>query len=224
MKKYYFTIASTLFLFFGIISCSNEETKTQNQVASRPTVPILNGEVQIGTQIWMTKNLNVTRYRNGDPIPQITNQSQWNNTGIGAWCYYENNSANGIVYGKLYNGHAVNDPRGLSPEGYHIPSDAEWTILTNFLGGQTAGGKMKTTTRWDSPNSGATNSSGFTGLPGGIRTNPGSYGMGTIGIWWSMAVPGSYFAYTRALYYDNMNIGRFDYHIYNGMSVRCVKN
>lgn len=83
---------------------------------------------------------------------------------------------------------------------------------------------MKTTTKWDSPNSGATNSSGFTGLPGGIRTNPGSYGMGTQGIWWSMAVPGSYFAYTRALYYDNMNIGRFDYHIYNGMSVRCVKN
>ncbi|MBL0014028.1 MAG: fibrobacter succinogenes major paralogous domain-containing protein [Flavobacterium sp.] len=144
MKKYYYIIL--LILFFGLLSCSNEETKTQNQVAARPTVPIQNGEVQIGTQIWMTKNLNVSRYRNGDPIPQVANSAQWANLNTGAWCYYANSTANGPIYGKLYNWYAVNDSRGLAPEGWHIPSDAEWTTLVSFLGfPDVAGGKMKTT-------------------------------------------------------------------------------
>ena len=84
MKKYYFTIASIFVIAIGITSCSNEETETQNQVAARPTVPIQNGEVQIGTQVWMTKNLNVSRYRNGDPIPQVSNPLQWASLTTGA--------------------------------------------------------------------------------------------------------------------------------------------
>ena len=186
MKKYYLNIALTLFLAIALASCSNEETKTQNQVVSRPIVPILDNEVQIGNQIWMTKNLNVSRYRNGDPIPQVTDPIQWNNLTTGAWCYYANNTANGKIYGKLYNWYAVNDPRGLAPIGWHVPSDTEWTILTSSLGGQfVAGGKMKSTTLWNSPNAAATNSSGFFGLPGGYCYQGFSFPSGNTGHWWS---------------------------------------
>ncbi len=153
MKKYYFTIASIL--YFALLSCSNEETKTQTQVALRPTVPILDRTVSdidgniykivtIGNQTWTKSNLNVSRYRNGDPIPQVQDPSQWANLTTGAWCYYNNDPANGLIYGKLYNWYAVNDPRGIAPIDWHVPSDAEWTILTDFLGGiNVAGGKMK---------------------------------------------------------------------------------
>lgn len=143
--------------------------------------------VTIGTQCWMQANLNVSKYRNGDPIPQVQDPTAWAALTTGAWCYYENNTANGTVYGKLYNWYAVNDPRGLAPVGYHVPSDGEWTTLTTFLGGQSvAGGKMKSTTLWDSPNTGATNSSGFTGLPGGWRFYFGVFlEIGGVGLWWS---------------------------------------
>jgi len=107
MRKYYFTIASILVLAIGITSCSNEENKTQNQVAARPSVPILDTEVRIGNQIWMARNLNVSRYRNGDPIPQVTDPTQWTNLTTGAWCYLNNDPANGRIYGKLYNWYAV---------------------------------------------------------------------------------------------------------------------
>ncbi len=187
MKKYCYIIASILVLVIGISSCSSEETKKQNQETARPEVPLQNGEVRIGNQIWMTKNLNVARYRNGDPIPQVTNPKQWANLTTGAWCYYQNNSANGIVYGKLYNWYAVNDPRGLAPQGYHLPSEAEWTVLTDFLGGIfIAGGHLKATTLWSSPNVGATNNSFFTALPGGCRNSDGTFFyLGGVGFWWS---------------------------------------
>jgi uncharacterized protein (TIGR02145 family) len=145
--------------------------------------------VTICNQIWTKTNLNVSKYRNGDLIPQVTDQTAWAALTTGAWCYYSNNTANGPVYGKLYNWYAVVDPRGLAPTGYHIPSDAEWTILTTCLGGEiSAGPKMKETgtAHWISPNSGATNSSGFTGLPGGYRYESGQFGNLTFtGEWWS---------------------------------------
>jgi uncharacterized protein (TIGR02145 family) len=124
--------------------------------------------ISIGTQIWTQSNLNVSRYRNGDIIPQVTNYTQWENLTTGAWCYYANNTANGVVYGKLYNWYAVSDPRGLAPQGWHVPSDAEWRTLTTYLGEDSAGGKMKSITLWGSFNTGATSSSGFSGFPGGI--------------------------------------------------------
>jgi uncharacterized protein (TIGR02145 family) len=122
----------------------------------------------------MLYNLDVTTYRNGDPIPEITDQTQWNNLTTGAWCYYQNNTANGAIYGKLYNWYAVNDPRGLAPVGYHVPSLAEYIILRDYLGGSSvAGGPLKETgtTHWQTPNTGATNSSGFTLLGSGTRTS-----------------------------------------------------
>ena len=124
-------------------------------------------------QTWMLKNLDVDRYRNGDPIPKVTDPSIWTSLTTGAYCYYNNDSATyAATYGKLYNWYAVHDPRGLAPEGWHIPSDAEWATLETCLGGSSvAGGKMKETgtTHWTAPNTDATNSSGFAGLPGGFR-------------------------------------------------------
>jgi len=126
--------------------------------------------VRIGSQCWMQYNLNVSTYLNGDPIPQVQDPNEWEKLTTGAWCYYNNDPANGSIYGKLYNWFALNDPRGLAPSGWKIPSYTDWTTLITFLGGESvAGGKMKATTGWNSPNTGATNSSGFTALPGGFR-------------------------------------------------------
>ncbi len=108
---------------------------------------IFSQTVTIGTQVWMIKNLDVATFRNGDPIPQAKTAEEWVKAGENqqpAWCYYDNDPANGAKYGKLYNWYAVNDSRGLAPVGYHIPSDAEWRKLTDFLGGEDiAGAKMK---------------------------------------------------------------------------------
>ena len=165
--------------------------------------PNLNDTVRVCSQTWMTKNLDVAYYRNGDPIPQIIDPIQWSSLTTGAWCYYNNDAANGAIYGKLYNWYAVNDPRGLAPVGWHIPSSPEYISLINCLSGATvAGGKMKETgtTHWLSPNAGATNSSGFTGLPGGFRGINGStqtelfQSLGSDGAW-----------YNSTSYLDNSN-------------------
>ena len=130
--------------------------------------------VTIGTQVWTSKNLDVATYRNGDVIPQVQDENAWANLTTGAWCYYNNDASNGTKYGKLYNWYAVNDPRGLAPKGYHIPTDEEWTKLSDYLGGESeAGTKMKSTSGWYN-NGNGTNSSGFSGLPGGSRHDNGS--------------------------------------------------
>lgn len=176
-------------------------------------------------QVWTQKNLNVSRYRNGDVIPEVSTAS-WPMLTTGAWCYYNNSSSAGTTYGKLYNWYAVNDPRGLAPTGWHIPTNSEWTTLIDCLGGQTvAGGKMKATTVWGVPNTGATNSSGFTGLPGSIRYNVGTfYPIGSYGGWWSSSAESSNTAWTRWLNYNGVNASKsFDVK-YEGFSVRCVKD
>ncbi len=128
--------------------------------------------VTIGNQTWMAENLKTTRYRNGDAITNITDNYQWINANAGAYCWYDNDILNGVIYGALYNYFAVNDSRKIAPAGWHIPSKEEWLTLINFLGGESvAGGKMKTTgtNYWLSPNEGASNLSGFNALPGGYR-------------------------------------------------------
>jgi uncharacterized protein (TIGR02145 family) len=135
----------------------------------------------------MENNLEVTNYRNGDIIPYVSDPTAWAGLTTGAWCYYKNDLKSG--YGKLYNWYAVNDIRGLAPAGWHVPTDAEWTTLTTFLGGvSVAGGKMKTTgtKSWKTPNTAATNSSGFSGLPGGYCSNAGTFfNVDYFGYWWS---------------------------------------
>ncbi|MBL0341842.1 MAG: T9SS type A sorting domain-containing protein [Bacteroidetes bacterium] len=130
--------------------------------------------IHIGTQIWTRPNLNVTHYLNGDPIPNVTDSAQWANLTYGAYCNYDNDSNNAAVYGKLYNWYAVNDPRGIAPLGYHVPTFEDWDTLQIFLGYDlVAGGKLKEigTTHWMSPNTGASDEYDFTALPGGQRAD-----------------------------------------------------
>lgn len=183
--------------------------------------------VAIGFQIWMAENLRTTSYANGDPIPNVTN-SQWSNLTTGAWAHYNNDSQYENPYGKLYNWYTVNDPRNVCPVGWHVPTDAEWTVLTDYLGGQNvAGGKMKSTGTqyWQSPNTDATNESGFSGLPGGGRGNDGSfYGIGDGGGWWSSTEFNTSNAWGRDLYYYIGNVNRNPYSKGNGFSVRCLRD
>ena len=199
--------------------------KTSSDAAFLPTIVI-------GKQHWMRENLDVVTYRNGDIIPQVTDATAWAALTTGAWCYYNNDSANGAIYGKLYNWFAVNDPRGLAPEGWHVPTDAEWTILTDKLGGTTvAGGKMKTTgdTLWATPNESANNESGFTGLPGGYIDRYFNFGsINDSGFWWSSSVGAdSSEALSRFLNSDDFEGGFIHSYSWNkkyGFSVRCLRD
>ena len=180
-------------------------------------------------QSWMTKNLDVDRYRNGDPIPKVTDPAAWAALSTGAYCYYNNDSATyAATYGKLYNWYAVNDPRGLVPEGWHIPTDFEWTTLENCLGGAAvAGGAMKEigTTHWVTPNTGATNISGFTGLPGGFRNQQGAFfNVGLNSYWWSSTEGGTTTAWYHWLFYSAANIDRVNTSKKNGFSLRCLRD
>ena len=184
--------------------------------------------IVIGTQQWMEKNLDVLTYRNGDIIPQVTDPTAWAALTTGAWCYYNNDVANGAIYGKLYNWYAVNDPRGLAPTGWHVPTDDEWTTLSTTLGGDAvAGGKMKVagTTRWTTPNTGATNESGFAGLPGGYRyTNGSFYNVGDYGYWWSSTELNTTNAWYRFLGYNDGSFLRSGGNKKFGFSVRCLRD
>ena len=185
--------------------------------------------VRIGEQVWTTENLNVTHYRNGDPIPNVSDNTEWINLRTGARCYYDNDSATySDTYGSLYNYYTVADPRNLCPTGWHVPSDAEWTTLETYLGGITyAGGKMKETgtTHWKYPNTGASNESHFTALPGGYRTyNDGrTYGMGDAGYWWS-STEYITLAISWSLGYSMYNISRDQSRKWKGYSVRCIRD
>jgi uncharacterized protein (TIGR02145 family) len=205
----------------------------------------------IGTQVWSTQNLNVSTYSDGTPIPEVTNPTAWGNLTTGAWCYYNNLIANGTTYGKLYNGYAVagiydasslSTPslrKNLAPAGYHIPTDAEWTTLTDYLEGlqqqvlSGAGGKLKEIgiSHWLTPNRGATDTFGFAGLPGGMRKYDGLFfGMGFgLGLWSSTENPPSPQNPETANWYRYMDHTRSSLDISSenwghGHSVRCIKN
>ena len=188
--------------------------------------------VKIGSQVWTNKNLDVTTYRNGDPIPQVTDATAWANLTTGAWCYYNNDAANGAIYGKLYNWYAVNDARGLAPAGWHVPTDAEWSTLGTYLGGNNvAGGKMKTigTDRWNSPNTGAANSSGFNGLPASYRLGGGSGGAfgGNLGngiTLWSATESNATSSIYRYIDYNSGILGSWELNKAFGFSVRLIKD
>jgi uncharacterized protein (TIGR02145 family) len=224
--------------------------------------------VKIGEQEWMAENLNTDRFRNGDLIPEAKTDEEWQKAGANkqpAWCYYDNDPVNGTKYGKLYNWYAVNDPRGLASVGYHIPSDAEWDVLTTYLGEDVAGKKMKSASGWESYTTGGSktcpnceswnteyrskvachmckdtrsvsvptmtrsgngsNSSRFSGLPGGYRGYNGAFRtIGSFGEMWSSTGGDAYVALYRNL---NCNID-FLYRGYNdkdyGLSVRCLRD
>lgn len=175
-------------------------------------------EVKIGSQIWAQEDLRVMRFRNGDEIPVVQDREEWANMRSSAMCI---NPDTGVY---LYNWYAVNDERGLAPKGWHIPSDAEWTVLTDYLGGlSVAGYKMKSSYA-ERPAWNGSNSSGFSGLPGGYR-NYGGYFVyvGTGGFWWSSS-PYLSDAWTRKLNFYNDDVNRYYDSKQVGMSVRCIKN
>jgi len=183
--------------------------------------------IEIGNQCWTKENLKTTKYADGSVIPNVTDSLLWQGLTDGAWANYENSAVNDAVYGKLYNWYTVADPRNVCPTGWHVPSDAEWTTLTNFLGGESlAGGKMKTTTGWQAPNTVATNESGFSGLPGGNRSPNTSpfVSVGYSGNWWSSSDDDMGFVWYRYLYYSSGNVSRSSSNRQSGFSVRCLRD
>ena len=246
MKKFVFFLS----IFSIIYSCSKTETSS----STPPVVTKLSGcdsvrlgllkstkdllrlgcnSVTIGTQKWMTVNLDIETYRNGDIIPQVTDPTVWGALRTGAWCYYDNNVANGAKYGKLYNWYAVNDSRGLAPVGWHIPSNAEWETLNTFLG-YAAGGKLKEVgfLNWQSsPGYNATNVSGFTALPGGLLGffNGGEQfiNIGREGYWWSATeyyVINTTGAWYRTMTFNSDQLGIGLNSKTRGLSVRILRD
>lgn len=189
--------------------------------------------VKIGTQLWMTKNLNVDKFRNGDSIPEAKTPEEWKmaaDSAKPAWCYFRNKTENGVKYGKLYNWYAVNDSRGLAPIGFHVPNDEEWTKLENYLG-YGAGKKMRSKTGWED-NTGSTyyngtNESGFSGFQCGHRYIDGSFPpySSVGGCWWSSTDRGN-----SSAGYIQLDVGMDNYinlskdNKGRGFSVRCLKD
>lgn len=186
--------------------------------------------VDIGEQFWSPDNLDVAAFRNGDLIGEAKTYDEWKAAGAKgkpAWCFYENDIGNGQSYGRLYNWYAVNDVRGLCPTGWHVPSNTEWTELTDYLGGEdTSGAGMKSTSGWTDDwgqNGNGNNSSGFAGLPGGRRDSDGAFfGVGGEGNWWSSTESSEFSAKYQYLSIENGNAYWNFNPKSNGASVRCL--
>jgi uncharacterized protein (TIGR02145 family) len=236
----------------GVVVYGNEVSWTTSPPTLQPCpgtpmVTDIDGNVYytvpIGNQCWIQSNLMVSKYRNGDSIPTGLSNSAWENTTSGAYAIYNNDPVNDSLYGKLYNHYAVTDSRGLCPTGWHVPSDGEWNILVKYLDpnadtvcvncvqSSIAGGALKsmatqpTSGGWNSPNTGATNSSGFTALPGGARDGLGNfYYMPARGDLWSSSVSSGSDAGSRVLRHSIRDIDRSFTSRTSGFSVRCLKD
>ncbi|NTW31615.1 MAG: DUF4339 domain-containing protein [Bacteroidetes bacterium] len=215
-------------------SAKNGNIITSDSVNKSFTVTDYDGNVYhtvtIGKQLWMVENLKVTHYRDGTPIPNVTDKNKWSKLSTGAYCNYDNNDKYVNTYGRLYNWYALKNSHSICPAGWHVPSDADWTILTDFLGGKyTSADKLKKegTAYWKSPNAGANNSSGFTALPGGYRGNDGVFDkIGYYGYWWTATENNTIDAWFRGMYYNYACVYS-DYYGYSkggGFSVRCLKD
>jgi uncharacterized protein (TIGR02145 family) len=183
--------------------------------------------VRLGTQTWMAENLNTHTFKNGDLIPQAKTPEEWMKADLNqkpAWCYYNNDPANGLIYGKLYNWWAINDPRGIAPPKWHVPNDEEWTRVTLFLGGsKIAAQRMKHTLNWQGKAAG-TNKTNFAAVPGGSRDAMGLFrSLGSFGIWWTSEQLGFNTAWGREMGASN-KLGRYNYQKGNGFSIRCVRD
>jgi len=225
MKTRLFATVSLLLVFqFCFLSCEKNPTNSEND-----TVKDIDGNVyqtvKIGDQWWMAENLKVTHYRNGDAIPNVTDGTEWSNLSTGAYCNYENDANNAVTYGSLYNWYAVDDSRNIAPKGWHVPSDAEWTTLTTYLGGESvAGVKLKSANGWNNDGNG-TDEYSFAVLPGGYRFYFGTFdGMGYCAFFWSSTEGYSGYAWTRLLYYNYSDVSRLNGNKQYGFSVRCVRD
>jgi uncharacterized protein (TIGR02145 family) len=187
--------------------------------------------VTIGEQEWMAENLRTSKYEDGTTIPNITDDSQWKTLTTGSWGNYENNSQNDSAYGKLYNWYAVHDPRNICPTGWHVPTDAEWTTLTDYLIANGHSGAevsvLKANFGWNyykGQNGNGTDVFGWAGLPGGYRSSSGKfYNIGERGHWWSSSQYISE-AWYRGLISDDLGVDKSRYNKRGGFSVRCIKD
>jgi len=234
LKTFIFVATTVILLTAG---CSNNDTSTTepfvDHTGETGTVTDIDGNVYatigIGSQIWMAENLKVTCYRNGDEIPNLTDNTLWSYTIEGAYCSYNNDPNLAAVFGMLYNWYAVIDSRNIAPAGWHVPTEAEWDKLIEWLGGEdVAGGKLKAATLWNAPNAGATDSSGFHALPGGMKLGSYFINLNSQGIFrtksaWSLA--GQVWPVNYTLYSDSTNVLPYSLNDKTmGISVRCVKD
>jgi uncharacterized protein (TIGR02145 family) len=184
--------------------------------------------VNIGSQEWMSQNLRTSKFANGESIPNITDLTQWSNLNSSGWANYNNDIQFELIYGKLYNWYSVNNSANLCPNGWHVPSDSELLILFNFLGGASnSGGKLKSTGTqyWSTPNLGATNESGFSGLPGGIRRNDGvCFNLNSYGAWWTSTENSMVNSKDWAIGCCGLNVEQYSRDKKSGLSVRCIKS
>lgn len=199
------------------------ETK-KSSIKIKPTSVYKIPSVQIGDQTWTAKNLDVENYRNGDPIPQVSDPQEWAKLKTGAWCYYDNNHYNNNKYGKLYNWYAVNDPRGLCPEGWHIPSKVEFEELDVCVN-RRAEALIDKSKKLNYNLKETQNATEFSALFAGRRSSYGSFALlgGSI-IFWSSTEGSSSDACTMGLYDDNSNVSLYYYNKEYGFSVRCIKD
>ena len=226
-----------IFMFFG---CNKKNpVDSKNEVTVKDIDGNIYQTIQLGDQVWMTENLKVTHYRNGDAIPNVTENAEWTNLTAGAYCEYDNDASHTATYGRLYNWYAVHDGREIAPTGWHVPTDEDWKTLEMTLGmnqlevndtqdrGTDEGGKLKEmgTTHWQSPNTGATNESGFTALPGGFRNFNGIfYSLGSYAIFWSATESSALHAWFRSLAFDNSSVHRYYDKKQDGFSVRLLRD
>jgi len=233
MIKYSFLAAALLLVLVNSCKKDNDNSDLVTDIDGN-----LYHTVTIGTQVWMVENLKTTRYNDGTAIPIVTGGSEWSKLSTPGYCWYNNDFATyGTTYGALYNWFTVDpdNPHEIAPAGWHVPSDTDWSVLIDYLGGDSvAGGKLKETGTiyWDSPNTGATNESGFRGLAAGIRNAfDGNFGRGagagTYGTcWWSTT---NYYttgngAWVRVLSNNNTMAGKGWSIKMDGASVRLVRN
>ena len=181
--------------------------------------------VKIGDQFWMAENLRTTRFNDSTPIPQVSDYSLWGRFGAPGYCWYNNNEEKyKTKYGALYNGYSVSTGK-LCPAGWHVPSVEEWMTLTSYCGEDMAGGKLKETNNWMSPNTGATNEIGFKARPGGSRGNLGSFmDEGLRGHWWSSTENDKANVWNRTMGYTHSNVTGSSDRKESGLSVRCIKD
>jgi uncharacterized protein (TIGR02145 family) len=211
----------TITLFCIGLTGLQAQTVTDNDGNVYPTITI-------GAQVWMAENLKTTKYNDGRAVPLVTDDKAWKALTTPAYCWYNNNAKNNKdKYGALYNWYTVKTNK-LCPTGWHVPTDAEWTVLTTYLGGEgVAGGKLKEvgTKHWHSPNSDATNSSGFTALPSGVHNSDGTFGnIGDYGFWWSSIESNTFNAWYWLMYFFTSDTHRESHSKRDGYSVRCIKN
>jgi uncharacterized protein (TIGR02145 family) len=237
MKKNTFILVVMLLLSSLLINSCKKDENTNISIIFNPnltygSVTDIDGNlyktIVIGTQAWMAENLKTIKYNDGAAIPLVKDNTAWSNLTTPGYCWYNHDEVTyKATYGALYNWYTVNTGK-LCPTGWHVPTDAEWTKLTDYLGGESiAGGKLKEigTTHWLSPNTGATNETGFTALPGGSRYLSGLfYLIGNYDLLWSSLEVNTGNAWYRYMYNDNSGVGRLDYNKNNGISVRCLRD